>query len=812
MEKNDTISILYVEDQDDVRLFLSKILSRHYTNIFLAENGKQGLELFKEHKPDIIISDIKMPVMDGLSMSSRIKEIDPRAKIILTTAHSDMEYFIQSIDVGITQYILKPIDREKLFNAINTCKEQVLLEREVKRQNEKLRQNNDMLTRQERELRQNLQKTIALKEIIAKSEENFRRVAENIQDAFWLKDQNKIIFVNKAFESLFEISQEEIYDNPDILKDFIYQPDAEEFLSKLAQHEQDQSKPFSAEFRIKTPSGAIKNIWYRDIFIEKENASEKRRLCTLSDITWRINNERLFRDLLLVENEAKIKERLLANVSHEMRTPLNGLFALGEIMSATNLDPQQKEYLATMIKAGEELLELTNNLLNISELEQNRVTVKKQLIETPNLFKPLLARFSEKAEKKAIDFDVEYAPKFPVSFISDPLLITQLLEPLFDNAVKFTQKGGISINISAQEKNEDQWNLIVRIIDTGVGIKKNQLERIFNLFTQQEEADSRNFEGLGIGLAISKRIVSLLKGSIDVISYENQGSTFTVNIPVDKNTCEINKTTRGVPQLNLKVLYAEDKEVNQKIFRIMLQNAGCKVDIAPNGKVAFEMATKNQYDIILMDIQMPVMDGITATQKIRENQSSPPPIIGISANALRENAKYYIDQGLDDYLSKPVSPSTLYTKICEWIQPKNHAAKWTDMDPSEELQPVHDNLDNLPELDDLTIETLREQAQFDDKIIKDLFSTFLDEAQMLINKLEKGINDKDQEAMKENAHALKGLFATVGASRCHHIAAEMDKYHKGNYYNHSIRLFHLLKSDFQMLKPVIESNLLTGSK
>ncbi len=810
MKKNDTISILYVEDQDDVRLFLSKILSRHYSNVMLAENGKAGLELYHKHNPDIVITDIKMPVMDGLSMSSRIKESNPKAQIILTTAHSDMEYFIQSIDIGINQYILKPIDREKLYTAINNCKEQVLMERELKRQNEKLQENNVKLTTQERELRENLQKTIALKEIISKSEENFRKVAENILDAFWLSDNNKVLFVNNAVEKVLGIDPNLLYYNAAEFKKYIHEEDKTRFLFLLQQHENNHKGSMGTEFRIVTPGGEIKNIWYRDVFIEHEKEKEKdqRRICMLSDISWKTEKETLQNNLTIARETAQIKQRLLANVSHEMRTPLNGILAMTEILSNSSLTEEQTGFVSTIKEAGEDMLEITNALLDIQELEANQVKLDMQPIRTRAFFKELTGKFEKQILAKGLNFQLTFDKNFPELFTSDPKRLRQVTEQLLSNAIKFTDKGEIKVALTVEKTDLNDQIIILTVSDTGRGIREDYLDKIFVLFSQQDDSDARLYEGLGLGLTICQKIALLLKGTIEVESHEGTGSSFSFIFPVSTNENEtVAKPRISPPQFGIKVLYAEDKEVNQKIISIILHNAGCKVDIAQNGKEALEKVKKTTYDIILMDIQMPVMDGITATRELQKTYTNLPPVIGVSANALKADAQYYIDMGLDDYISKPVIPGVLYNKISEWLDKDRKNMKPGKEDAVAATE-IPDNLKEKADLDPETLASLREQTNKDDSIIRDLYSTFLQEADILMKNIHHAIQENDTPSLKESTHSLKGLSATIGAMKVYDICSEMDRLHKKNTFSKSDSLFVLLSRYYEKLKTIINNEVL----
>ncbi len=820
MTKNERITILYVEDQDDVRLFLHKILSRHYAHVFLAKNGKEGLDFYKENKPDIVISDIKMPVMDGLSMSSRIKQTDPHAKIILTTAHSDMEYFIQSIDIGINQYILKPIDREKLFNAIKICADQVLMEKEIEQKNHDLVKTNEKLIVQERELRESLQKSIALKELISKSETNFRQLAENVQDAIWLATRDKILYVNDSFEKIFGIPTTDLYDNPNVFLRLLHPEDEKQFVSGLQKHEKRQNGSFSAEFRILNSHGNVRNLWYRDSFIagQSEKDQEHRRVVAITDISWQKENEKLQQDLILSEKSLDIKRQFLANISHEMRTPLSGIISMADILLGTSLDNNQSDYAQTIKESGDTLLGIINDLLHISEIEQGKLIFMSGKIDTDDLVNDnIFVKAKMKAQEKDIFFRIHLPENFPDHFYSDREKVLQVIKNLISNALKFTFTGGIDVFFEANDLNKQQWEIKVVVQDSGIGIKKENAKKIFHLFSQQEYSDSRTYEGLGLGLTVCKNLSGFLNGNIFLDMEYTKGSRFVFSFPAGKfpqkdDDASDQKMEKKdlIPQINAKILYAEDKIVNQKVISIILQNAGCSVDIAENGQKALNMSKENQYDIILMDIQMPVMDGITATQKIKHSLGAhTPPVIGVSANAMNVDAQYYLSKGLDDYVTKPVSSHELYNRIIYWMEkrsPKSKTPLTSDQrsQSKKDVQQTDDSLDlNLPDLDQETLETLKQQTQNDMQIVEDLYMTFLQEAQGLMDSMKDAFADEQNDKIREYTHALKGLSATVGASKMYDITFRMDALHKKGVYEQTKEFFSALERTFENVKKQI---------
>jgi signal transduction histidine kinase/HPt (histidine-containing phosphotransfer) domain-containing protein len=655
MKKNEFVTILYVEDQPDVRLFLSKILSRHYSNVFLAENGKQGLALYEQHLPDIVISDIKMPVMDGLSMSARIKEINPKARIILTTAHNDMEYFLHSIDIGISQFLIKPIDREKLNSALETCVEQIMLEKE---------------------------------------------------------------------------------------------------------------------------------------------------------------GERLELELKVAERSAKIKQQFLANLSHEMRTPMNGIIAMTEILLNTPLAEEQLDYTHTIKKSAENLMEMINDLLDITELEQEKIFIKTSEVNTKELFTSIFENFEPQALEKGISLQYHFSENFPEYLLTDKQRVSQVIKNLITNAIKFTEKGSIELSYKFTEINKDTWEIRVDVSDSGIGIEPGEQAKIFELFTQQNQSNSRSYEGLGIGLTLCRKIADLLGGRIELESSPGKGSRFSFIFPAGKLSSgkEPTKNTEQQLNLNARVLYAEDKVVNQKVVTIILQNAGCSVDIANNGVEALDMFEENKYDLILMDIQMPQMDGITAMKKLRKLYQSLPPIIGLSANALKEDADHYIREGLDDFISKPLTPEKLKLRVAKWLKGGNSLQEEENIQITS-IPEVKNNFmskdDNSPVIDIETYNLIVDQTQGDKNQIKDLYNSFISESENIIDDMDRAILNNDYELLRTLAHALKGLSITMGANKIYHATVKMDSFNKKKKFNESANMFATLKKEFSEAKKIIHENILS---
>lgn len=392
------------------------------------------------------------------------------------------------------------------------------------------------------------------------------------------------------------------------------------------------------------------------------------------DITERLQNEELKRSIEIAEQSAKLKQQFLANMSHEIRTPISGIIGMTEFLAKTKLSPEQKDYLDTIKQSSEALLNIINDILDLSKIEAGKIDVKKDVVSIEALVSKAKGLFEGLKKQKNIVFDATVDTQLPKYIKTDKKLLTQIISNLISNAVKFTNEGSIGLKITLQQKQEKSSILKFEISDTGIGIKPEDQQKLFSKFMQLDNTYTRSYEGTGLGLSICKELAKILGGEINVISNYGQGSNFWFTITssdTEKNleidtVKDIEKTDDS--NINAKILMAEDKLVNQKVISLMLQSAGCTVDIAKNGKEALQLFEKNKYDIILMDIQMPVMDGVTATKELKKRFPKIPPIIALSANALEGDADKYIAEGMDDYIAKPVTSEALYQKILQWLQ------------------------------------------------------------------------------------------------------------------------------------------------
>lgn len=402
-----------------------------------------------------------------------------------------------------------------------------------------------------------------------------------------------------------------------------------------------------------------------------EYFSQKVVLAVAHDITERKQSEELRNSLEVARKTAGLKQQFLANVSHEMRTPMNGVLGMSGILRKTPLNPTQLQYLHIIEDSARSMLEIINDVLLLSKIEAGKQEVHQKEINTRDFVHRIQSLFTPLAQNKGLSLSVDIRQSVPADFISDENKLLQVMNNLVGNAIKFTSRGGIKILLEGFVSHEQKNMIRISVEDTGKGISPEFHSRIFEEFAQVDPTPTREAGGTGLGLTITRRMVELLGGTVGLKSQPGTGSTFwfTFSYKRVQPTLSAAKTLQKDPedeasrQLDLSVLLVEDKKVNQMVASLILKEMGCQVEVADNGLKALEMVKQNPYDVILMDIQMPVMDGVTAVKKLRSMNIPLPVIIGLSAEAMEGDAEKYISLGMDDYLTKPLDARLLFDKL-----------------------------------------------------------------------------------------------------------------------------------------------------
>ncbi len=395
------------------------------------------------------------------------------------------------------------------------------------------------------------------------------------------------------------------------------------------------------------------------------------RLSVAIDIT---DTLRLQREQVL-EREANIAKGLfLANMSHELRTPLNGIIGMTHLADGANKNARVKGYLEKVQISSRNLLAIINDILDFSKLETNEITLEKLPFSFSTVLHEIQAILQVGADAKGIDLQCELDEKIFSALYGDALRLSQILLNLTNNALKFTSKGQVHISVHMVQDSPTEQLIELKVQDTGIGISKENIKKLFTAFTQAEASTTRNYGGTGLGLTITQHLVHLMKGSIRVESTLGHGATFICTIPFAKVLEE--QSVAQSPSLPLdsaddisgiRVLLVEDNEINSHIATAVLEQYGCHVDNAEDGRIALDMLAKNTYDIVLMDIQMPHMDGLEATRHIRNDSTYDTlPVVAMSAHALVQDYEKSYEAGMQAHVIKPFAPEELRKVIYQF--------------------------------------------------------------------------------------------------------------------------------------------------
>ena len=372
------------------------------------------------------------------------------------------------------------------------------------------------------------------------------------------------------------------------------------------------------------------------------------------------------------------KSRFLASVSHEIRTPMNGVLGMAKILSATNLTADQRDFVDTISESGVALLELLNDILDLSKIEAGRIDLEKQDFSVAHLLQSVEHFWGHQAAEKNIKLSILNRIDPGTILRTDRNRLRQILYNLVGNAIKFTSDGTIEIQAEEVPRKDSLRELRIEISDTGVGLSDKQMDKIFQPFAQADSSITRKFGGTGLGLSICKNLVNLLGGEIGVESALGQGSRFWFTV-----TAERGDPTAVLPETatlaeaaaegsntgrTAHILVAEDNMINQKVVKWMLAPLSCQIDIVSNGQEAIAAVTRSSYDLVLMDVQMPGMDGVTATKKIRSLSGSMArlPIIALTANTMQGDREIYLAEGMSGYLSKPIDQQELWKIVSRY--------------------------------------------------------------------------------------------------------------------------------------------------
>lgn len=471
------------------------------------------------------------------------------------------------------------------------------------------------------------------------------------------------------------------------------------------------------------------------------------------DITER---KQLENDLLnakdMAEKSVQAKEIFMANMSHEIRTPMNAIIGFGELLQDASLNTNEKKYLEAMNHSAQNLLNIINDILDFSKINAGKLMFETVDFNLRKLFSNTANTLQNKANEKGIELISEVDEEIFSHLQGDPTRLSQVLINLTNNAIKFTQSGKVHLSANLKESNAQFNKVLFSVKDTGIGIQPDKLDTIFESFTQEEVETTRKYGGTGLGLAISKELVEKMKGKLEVESTPGVGSEFKFSLLFKKG--------KEIPELEIvheqnaqdiqskRILLVEDNPVNQLMATSMLEKWDCKVTIANDGWESIEHLKSGTYDLILMDMRMPNLNGLDATKIIREKLKSKIPIIALTANAIKGDKEKCLNAGMDDYLSKPFKSACLKAKLDNWLSPETtHSVELPEPEQKPTVDSTEDCLYDFSEL--------YEMADDDAFFIDEMIQIFLEETSKDLENMNRYVVQKDFHQLTEIAHKLK---------------------------------------------------------
>ncbi|MCK9374275.1 MAG: ATP-binding protein [Sulfuricurvum sp.] len=634
-------------------------------------------------------------------------------------------------------------------------------------------------------------------QMIEQQRENEKRLSSFAREAFLSNDesiilivspQNGILQINKHFYEIFPYHDlNDFLSRHSCISELFIQREGYLDVDNLPWHWHHEvlGKPKSLHHVIMADRAGKEHIF--SVRIKPVTLEEERvLLISFSDIT-EVENER--RKAIAAE---RIKSEFLANMSHEIRTPLNAIIGMSHLSLKLPLETKSRNYIEKIERSAKNLMGIINDILDFSKIESGKLEVEKIAFNLDDVLKNVSDVCMIKIQNKPVELTFRIDPSLPKRLLGDPTRLGQILTNLLNNAIKFTEKGEIKLTVHPLSGTTEAVTMLrFDIEDTGIGMSDEQMEKLFHPFTQADGTISRKFGGSGLGLVICKQLVELMGGKIGVTSRPNIGTLFWFTLGfATQNVEESNsqEENQGIERLSYQkaietirgsyLLLVEDNDLNQEVALNMLYEAGVRADVASNGNEAVEMVLNNDYDGVLMDYQMPIMDGLEATRRIRRNAHLKNlPIIAMTANVMQQDKDSCTEAGMDDFIAKPIDIASLFTTLARWIKSTQIPAPTQIPLPEPQLRLEDD--DDLRRVEGLDIDSALEHAVSIQMLYK-FIDRFKESHSPSLMQIKESLKNGDTETARIQAHNLKGLAGYIGAANIVMGAADVEKILKEN--------------------------------
>ena len=624
----------------------------------------------------------------------------------------------------------------------------------------------------------NITERLKAEKELAASEAKHRKIIQSANEGFVYLDPGLdiILDINDALTEMLGYRDDEMIGRK--IAEFCDEDSANKLNNLIIPGANESTSPI--EITMIRKDDHLRHVKFNLNIARDRNGKILSRFVFLTDLTQEVEiRKNLEAAKQAAEDTTRMKSEFLANMSHEIRTPMNGVIGMLELLNETKLSDQQKNFITTALKSADMQMSVINDILDYSKIEAGKLELETTGFNLKELMEDVITLLGATANSKNLKLSSEFSTRLPQNFMGDPTRLRQILVNLVGNAIKFTDEGSVSVECRSLEKSSGGHRLKISVKDTGIGIANDIVPLLFEPFIQADSSTTRKFGGTGLGLMICKSIVETMGGKIGVQSKIDEGTEFWVELVLSESNSRFhtddivqdNNSPEARTLAGAKILLVEDTFINQQVALGFLKSFGCETDIANDGLEALDRVSQDKYDLILMDVQMPNLDGYGATKHIREFEKAESavrtPIIALTAHAMQSDRILSLENDMDDHLSKPIKKEVLKQILDKWLIESQDIQENQDTD-------LKIDLGHKPSFDENILNQLKNNLSDQPDIYKDVLADFIDNFPATCDSLRVAFDNKDEQVLKRTAHSLKSGAATVGAMAISELARKIE--------------------------------------